>query len=157
MFLCGCSAEEVISITPDQVISMSISYVHMTRTSAYGYTLEEKDGQVLFSCHYFTDDGEEVVIEEAPVDAKYMDEMRALVEKYGFLNMKYKEPSLMEQQIRDAPMYTLELGWPQIVNDRTYKDYVRLNYFPTGTEEVQKLFWEIAGTDTDGGYHEEGN
>ncbi len=145
--LFGCGGKAPVEITAEDITSVSIGYSHMARASAYHFSLKEQNGEALFSCHYFfydTEDWYEVTVEEAQVEAGYMDELRALAAEYGFLNMKYKEPGLFDRQISDAPSYTLELGWPIIKNDRTYSDYLYLNYHPTGSDEVKTLFQELA-------------
>ena len=151
--LLGCrgekphSPEETMPVTPEDITSVRISYNHMTRNSAYSYSLEEKDGETLFSCNYFIfddDDLIEITIEKAPVDSGYMETMRELVARYGFLNMQYRESGLLDRQISDAPNYSLLLGSSIVIDGRTYTDHKRLNYFPDGTEEMKEIFLSLA-------------
>ncbi len=133
-------------IAPEDITSVSIGYGNMTRMAAYSFTLEEKDGEFLFSCYYFDRDAdyEEITLEDVPVDAKHMDELREQVKEYGFLKMKYKEPSILAMDVRDAPTYRLELGWPRDIEGKSRENSLYLNYFPTGASEVEEILREIA-------------
>jgi hypothetical protein len=133
------------------VTSVSIGYSHMTRTSAYGYTLEEKDGKALFSCRYFTSGGEEVSLERVPVEPRHMDELRAIIERHGLLNMKHREPDWRERMVSDAPVYSLTLRSAKAANGRTPPPPLRLNYFPPGAEEVKAFFLGLAQACAEGG------
>ena len=161
LFGCGANAPRPAAsmIAPEDITSVSIGYGNMARMAAYSFTLKERDGEVLFSCYYFDRDAdyEEITLEDVPVDAKYMDELRVLVDEYGFLNMKYKKPgilaSIFARDVRDAPSYRLELGWPRDIEGRTSReDSLYLNYFPTGASEVEALMRGIAASVKGGTY-----
>jgi len=141
--LTGCKkspdVEEVKVGEPEDVISLSISYSDMSRTSAYSYTLEEKNGEVLFSCQYFNEDYDEINIEEAPVDFAFMTGLRDIVKKHGLQNYRYREPAGMDLGVRDAPVYSLAMRWPK-GEGGAYSNALRLNYFPEGTEELIQFF-----------------
>jgi hypothetical protein len=134
--------EGVVVREPGDMLSLSISYSDMSRISAYDYTLKENGGEVLFSCFFFTDDYEEVSFEDMPVDSKYMDELRSLVEQHGFADMDYKEPGPRELAA-DAPTYSLIMRFPKTIGGRVYSDAHRLNYHPAGTEDLLKVFLEL--------------
>ena len=137
---------------PENVVSIYIGHTHMSRFSPYWFSLEEKNGETLFSCSYFNVDADpvqEVTIEDLPVDPAYMDQMRGLIGKYGFLNMTYRKPGPFDSQLRDAPMYSLLLGLPIEVDGRTYRESHRLNYFPNGAGEVKAILLALAEKNAD--------
>ena len=141
--------EEAVARGAEDIIEISIRYSGMTRTSAYSYSIEFRESEVLFSCYYFDDDFNEISLEEVPIDSSYMGKVREIAEKHGFINMKYREPNNLELEVRDAPMYFLDMYFPKVVNGRTYKDALCLNYHPSGTEELLKLFAELSDACTD--------
>ena len=49
---CGDAALSAVGATED-MIRLSIRYSHMSITSALSFSLEEKGGEVLFSCNFF--------------------------------------------------------------------------------------------------------
>jgi len=129
---------------PAEMISLSVSYSDMVRISAYNYELKEKSGEVLFSCCYFNDNYEEITFDDISVDSEYINKMRELVEKYGFANMEYKKPGPMDHMVSDAPMYSMTMYFPKVVDERVSSESHRLNYHPQpGTDEVLKLFFEL--------------
>ena len=138
--------EPVVRV-PEEMISLSIGYTDMVRISAYNYKLREKDGEVFFSCYFFTeDDYEEIDINDLPINSKYMLEMRDLVKKYGFTNMEPREDEHFDGEIlfvADAPMYSLTMSFPKTIGERISSESHRLNFHPTGSDEVLKLFIEI--------------
>ena len=129
---------------PVEMISLSVSYNDMVRISAYNYELKERNGEVLFSCRYFNDNYEEIAFDDISVDSEYINKMRELVEKYGFVNMEYKKPGPMDHMVSDAPMYSMTMYFPKVVGERISSESHRLNYHPQpGTDEVLKLFYEL--------------
>ena len=140
--------EETVIREPEDIIEISIRYSDMTRTSAYDYSIKVRESEVLFSCYYFDDDFNEISLEEISVDSSYMDKAREIAEKYGFTDLKYREPSIRDLAV-DAPTYYLDIYFPKIVNGRTYRDALRLNYHPPGSEELLGLFAELSDACTD--------
>ena len=117
----------------------------MTRISAYGYTLEEVNGEIFFSCNYFNDDYEEIIMEKILVDPKYMDEARGIAKKHGFSQMKYREPSILQRQIMDAPAASVTMYWMDKEKGGTRPTQrLLLNYHPPGTDELMELFKLLA-------------
>ena len=131
---------------PEDIISIHMGYNHMTRFCPYSYSLRDKGGEILFSCFYYDEENEEVDIENVPVDPEYMDRAREIVKKYGFSNMRYREPSAIDKMVSDAPMYSLSMYWAE---GRS----LRLNYWPGGAEELEQIFEELRDAQK---YNEEG-
>ena len=123
------------------LVSLSIGYSHMSMTSAYSYSLEDVNGEILFSCRYY-DKGELVELKKIAVEPIYMDQVREIAEKRGFANMKYREPTAWQKQARDLPMYSVSMEW--LDEGAVRKRYLRLNYFPTGTDELKEIFLSLA-------------
>jgi hypothetical protein len=146
LFLMSCGSktpQPTNDIAPEDITSLSISYMHMARTSAYSYKLEERNGETLFSCHFFNDDFEEVMMSDILVDSGYMREAREIVTKHGFLKMKYKEPDWLDKLVSDAPSYSI------VIRGHAGSEPLLLNYFPAGTEELKKLYRSLAETHAD--------
>ena len=120
--------------SPEDMISLSISYSHMSRFSAQSFTLEEKGGEVSFSCNFFSN-MEEVKLEKVPAASEYMQRLREIAKRHNFAGMKERSNE-DESFIRDAPMYGMTMYWPD-------RKSLRLNYWPGGGE-VEALFWELA-------------
>ena len=131
---CGDAALSAVGATED-MIRLSIRYSHMSITSALSFDLEEKGGEVLFSCSFFSN-MEEIKLEKVRVAPEYMQRMREIAKQHDFANMKEKS-NADRPFIHDAPMYDMTMGWPD-------RKSLRLNYWPGGGE-VEKLFWEITG------------
>jgi hypothetical protein len=121
--------------TSDQITGISISHTHMTLHSMKSFELREVQGETVFSCHFFEDEGE-IKIEEVRVPTEYMQKLREIAKKYDFASLKEKKPSNIF--IHDAPMYRMTLYWPD--NKR-----LSLNYWPAnGSEELEIFFREMA-------------
>jgi len=123
------------------LVSISIGYSHMAMTSAYRYSIEDVNGEILFSCRYY-DKGKLVELKNVRVDSTYMEQVREIVEKRGFANMKYREPTEWQKQARDLPMRSVDMLW--LDEGAVRKRSSRLNYFPTGTDELKEIFQSLA-------------
>ena len=130
---CGEAASSAVG-APEDMIRLSIGYSHMSRFSALSFDLEEKDGEVLFSCNFFSN-MEEIRLERVPTAPEYMRRMRDIARRHNFANMKERSNE-SKPFIHDAPMSGMTMDWPDGKS-------LRLNYWPGGGE-VEALFWEIA-------------
>ena len=124
------------------LVSLTISYAHMAMTSTYRYSLEDANGEILFSCRYYNNKGKLVELKKNVVEPIYMEQVREIAEKRGFANMKYREPTEWQKQARDLPMYSVDMDW--LDEGAVRKRYLRLNYFPTGTDELKEIFLSLA-------------
>jgi len=114
----------------------------MAMTSAYRYTLEDVNGEILFSCRFYENKGKLVELKNVRVDSIYMEQVREIVEKRGFADMKYREPTEWQKQARDLPMYSVDMYW--LDEGAVRKRNLRLNYFPSGTDELREIFLSLA-------------
>ena len=142
--LFGCGA----TVKPEDITSVSVGcYSGMNRFSYYSFELAEVDGEVLFSCHYYGKGiaHEEVTLENIPVDARYMAELREIVAEHGFLTMKPKEPRVF---VHDAEIYALELHWPTTKGGRTITESLRMTGYSrvTGADVVEEYLRGLAAT-----------
>jgi len=123
--------------TPDELIGLSISHTHMSRFSAYSFELRDDNGDILFSCNFFTPDGEEFKLENVNVEPENMRRLREILKEYGFANMKERNTAYAPF-VHDAPMYGITMRWPD-------RKSLRLNYRPApGGEELEKFFRTLA-------------
>ena len=128
-----------------ELVSFSIGYTHMTRFSAYSYSLTERGGEILFSCYFFDADDQEVNLENIPVDPIYMVELREIAHRYGFTNIPRRIPRTTIPGLRDAPMPSATItllvdggsGAPQ-------RESVWYDYHPHGSEEILELYRRLA-------------
>jgi hypothetical protein len=138
--------EPVVRI-PEEMISLYIGYTDMVRTSAYYYSLWEKDDEILFSCYFFIeDDYDEIMVEDISIDSRYMEQLREIVKKYRFTDMEYMDSPTEELPFLfapDAPIYSLRMYFPRISGEHTYSDLHWLNYHPAGTDVVIEFFIEL--------------
>jgi len=94
---------------PESITGLWLDYVAMR--SHFHFSLQEKDGVVLFSYDYLKIDGGFIEKENVPVAPAYMRELRELVKENGYAHLKAYEPERYVVRDRDEPSCHLELKW----------------------------------------------
>ena len=129
----------------DRLTGIHISYSHMTRYSMKSFTLREVNGEIVFSCHFYSEETE-IKMDEVSVSPEYMQRMREITKKHDFASLKERKTT-NRPFVRDVPMYNMTLYWPD-------KKYQRLNYWPdNGMEELENFFRELACKHTNKSVH----
>jgi uncharacterized protein YegP (UPF0339 family) len=118
--------------TPEEMIGLSVSLVHMDMYSACSFSLQDKNGETLFSCDFYTSEGHKFKFENISVPGEYMHRLRDLAKQHNFAQMKERDAPTYP----DAPMYGTVMYWPD-------KKSLRLNYWPA-QDELEKFFWDLA-------------
>ena len=105
----------------------------------FHFSLQEKDGVVLFSCNYFKHDFGDITQEDVPVDPAYMMELREFVQKNDYVHLTDDDPSTREFRDSDEPYCELNLIW---------EDYeslvIRSTTLPPSGDKLKEFFIKIA-------------
>ena len=108
---------------PENIIGLRLSMTGM-RGPSRSFYLREENGETFFSSSDFG-------LENVSVPPEYMQKLREIAKKHGFVHMKERDTSRMPF-VHDAPMYNTTMYWPD--NKR-----LRLNYWPA-RDEMEKFF-----------------
>jgi hypothetical protein len=111
---------------PEEMIGIELRKTGMRAPSLF-FSLREENGETLFSSSEFE-------LEDVVVQPEYMQELREIAKKHGFVHMKEKDMS-KGPFVVDAPMYHMTMYWPE-------KKSLRLNYWPAH-DELEKFFQGI--------------
>ena len=149
--LFGCGGGKATG-APEDIVEISMSYAHMGRDSIWSYTLRETDGAAFFSGRYYGENAQEIVFEDVPVDATFMEQAREIAKTHGFAEMEYRKPGFFQRQISDAPMASLWMYWMQEERGVSVPTKeLELNYHPTGADELKALFVSLTELYADSG------
>ncbi|SBW08205.1 exported hypothetical protein [uncultured delta proteobacterium] len=130
----GAAASPPEGLAPEEITGLSIHYSHMSTESESSFDLRDDKGEILFSCNFFTVDGQEITLKDVPVDPEYMRRLRETAKEHHFAQIQEQRPP-SEIFILDEPMSFMHIEWP----GGKRKSF---NYWPT--HEVETLFREIA-------------
>ena len=122
---------------PKLITVLTLNYVAMR--TGFRFSLQEKNGFVLFSCKYWKMGSGSVERENVPVDPAYMRELREFVKENGYLHLEDHDPSKRKVFVADAPHCELTLKWA---------DYepllIRSMSLPPNGEKLKEFFIGIA-------------
>ena len=130
----GMAAQPAEALGSEEIIKLSIHYSHMSRYSAFSFELRDDGGNILFSCRFFTTDGQEIILKDVQADPDYMRPLRDRARQHGFEKMQEKRP-LGIFFVRDAPMRGMHITWSG--GKSKY-----FNYWPSA--EVEVFFRNLA-------------
>ena len=130
----GAAASPPEGLAPEEITRLSIHYSHMSSYSKSSFDLRDDKGEILFSCNFFTVDGQEITLKDVPVVPEYMRRLRETAKEHDFAQIQGKRPP-SKFFVHDAPMSGMNIEWPG--GKSKY-----FNYWPT--REVETLFREIA-------------
>ena len=117
----GAAASPPEGLAPEEITGLSIHYSHMSTESESSFDLRDDKGEILFSCNFFTVDGQEITLKDVPVDPEYMRRLRETAKEHHFAQIQEQRPP-SEIFILDEPMSGLDPLGRQLVVD-LIRDY----------------------------------
>lgn len=122
----------------EDLVGLSFSCNHMSRTECYSFSIGLKDEGLLFSADYMTEDGEEIKFEDRPIDVNHLEDLIEIASYHDFQNMVEREPSPVF--VSDATSYSLYLYW----NDGEYE---RIGHPRSGIGDLKDFFFALVEED----------
>lgn len=130
----------------NELRSLDFSCSHMSRTECFDFSIREQEGKISFSAWFHTEEGEEINLEDIPVDTQYMDEIKGIVGDYSLNNVKIEPESKKTKKtkddsiiVHDATTYNFDLYW----KDGTVS---KMGYPGSAREEIETFLKNLAKT-----------
>lgn len=128
----------------DELESLYISCSHMSKVECFDFSIREQEGKIPFSAWFYTEEADEIDLEDILVDPQYMEEIKAIVGEYGLNNVKIESEIKKNKKnkgdsiiIHDKTSYRFALYW----KDGTASE---MAYLGSGGEEIEVFLKNLA-------------
>ena len=137
----GMKKPQKMTGAPESITGLRLNYVAMR--SHFRFSLQEKNGLVLFSYNYLKKGYGYTERENVPVNPAYMQKLRRFVKENDYVSLTDHDPARRKIHIADAPSCHLTLEW---------LDYepllIRSMHLPPNGDNLKEFFIGIAESPT---------